>query len=155
MRLDYPAPRTSGDPTVQQNIDNGYLFTSPPCGDNRLIPVGAPTASFIAGSNVVMIADILQTHGGQILQLFVSYDDETFTELEAATEILPNSIPYPAGGLLSPPSGKSRLAVRLPAQAAQRVTVRGWDNYAFFMCADVELRTNDTDDVFHDSFESK
>jgi len=155
MRLDYPLPRTSGDPKVQQNIDNGYLFTSPPCGDNSLIPVGAPTASFPAGTNVVMIVDILQTHGGQKLQLFVSHDDEMFTELEPATEILPDSIPYPAGGLVSPPSGKSRLAVRLPVQAAQRVTVRAWDNYAFFMCADVELRTNDTDDVFDDSFESK
>ena len=155
MRLDYPPPRTSGDPGVQQNIDDGYLYTSPPCGDNSLIPVGAPTASFSAGSNVVMITDILQTHGGQKLQLFVSYDDVTFIELEAATEILPNSIPYPAGGLVSPPTGKTRLAVRLPDQAAQRATLRAWDNYAFFMCADVELLTNGTDDVFLDGFESK
>ena len=101
-----------------------------------------------------LLIDIFQTHGGQKLQLFASYDDVTFTELETATEILPDSIPYPAGGLVSPPAGKSRLAVRLPAQAAQRVTVRAWDNDAFFMCADVELLTNDTDDVFLDSFES-
>jgi hypothetical protein len=36
---------------------------------------------------------------------------------------------------------------------AQRVTLRAFDNYAFFMCADIELQGNGQEDVFNDGFE--
>lgn len=153
MRLVYPEPRTSTDPVVQQNIENGYIFRTPPCGDLEDIPVGPVSASFPAGSNIVVVMDILQTHAGQSIQIFVSYDDENFTELEPATESLPDSTPYPTGGLINPPMGMSSLAVQLPHQAAQRVTLRAFDNYAFFMCADIELQGNNQEDVFNDGFE--
>ena len=101
------------------------------------------------------MVDILQTHSAQSLQIFVSYDDENFTELEPATESLPDSIPYPTGGLIDPPAGMSSLAVHLPGQAAQRVTLRAFDNYAFFMCADIELQENNQTEIFNNSFEEE
>jgi hypothetical protein len=153
MRLVYPEPRTSTDPIVQKNIQNGYIFRTPPCGDPDDIPVGPVSASFPAGSNLVVVIDILQTHVNQSVQVFVSYDDENFTELETATESLPDSTPYPIGGLIDPPMGLSSLAVQLPDQSAQRVTLRAFDNYAFFMCADIELQGNRQDEVFNDGFE--
>ena len=153
MRLVYPQPRTSTNPTVQQNIQEGYIFNTPPCGNLDDIPVGPVSASFPAGSNLVVVVDILQTHSAQSIQIFVSYDDKNFTELEPATESLPDSIPYPSGGLIDPPGGVSSLAVHLPDQAAQRVTLRAFDNYAFFMCADIELQGNDQAEIFNNGFE--
>lgn len=153
MRLVYPQPRTSTNPAVQQNIADGYIFKTPPCGNLDDIPVGPVSATFPAGSNLVVEIDILQTHRAQSLQIFISYDDENFTELEPATESLPDSIPYPTGGLIGPPMGTSSLAVRLPDQAAQRVTLRAFDNYAFFMCADIELQGNDQVEIFKNGFE--
>ena len=153
MRLVYPQPRTSTNPTVQQNIQEGYIFKTAPCGNLDDIPVGPVSTSFPAGSNLVVVVDILQTHGTQSIQIFVSYDDENFTELEPATESLPDSIPYPTGGLTNPPAGMSSLAVHLPDQAAQRVTLRAIDNYAFFMCADIELQSSDQAEIFNNGFE--
>jgi hypothetical protein len=139
MKLMFPSPRTSSNPAVQSQIENGYIFQNPPCGDPGQIPIGAPSARFLADTDTVIAVDIQQQHGGQAIQLFISYDDDTFTELAAPSAPVPGATSYETGGVTAPPLGTSTIAVALPAQTASRATLRAWDNYAFFSCADVEL----------------
>ena len=151
LKLLVPMPRSSDDPNVQSQIDIGYIYSSPPCGDLSDIPVGEPTARLIAGSDAVISVEIHQQHASQVIQLFLSYDDETFSELTSPSAPIAGAVNYPDGGFVAPPRGTTHLAVALPQQTSQRATLRAWDNYAFFSCSDVEVVSTL---VFEDGFEA-
>ncbi len=151
MKLVLPVPRSSPDPDTQDLLDSGGLEESPPCGDTTLIPPGAPTAVWEAGSEVEVRVDNIVEHSGVRFEILVSFDGEqTFHEALEPASSLPGTMPYVLGGVPAQGQGLHRITIRLPPLGSSAATVRVFDNFAYFSCADVAILP---EIMFQSSFE--